>query len=145
MVVVIVILIILKLVANCETFANILVPHFEKKKKNIIPTLAFLNVTYLRLSTAVIAGEYSCKVRWPYDRYYQPEIITTLPSLQDIYLKRCRSRAAKIIKDSNHPGNHLFRLLPSGKRFRSLMAKTERLRRSFFPQAIRLLNTNSVP
>ncbi len=68
---------------------------------------------------------------------------STLPSLQDIYLKRCKSRAAKI-KDSNHPGNHLFCLLPSGKRFRSMMAKTERLRRSFFPQAIRLLNTNSV-
>jgi len=32
----------------------------------------------------------------------------------------------------------------SGKRFGSMMAKTERLRRSFFPQAIRLLNTNSV-
>ncbi len=70
---------------------------------------------------------------------------SALPSLQGIYLKRCRSRAAKIIKDSNHPCNHLFRLLPSGKRFRSLMAKTERLRKSFFPQAIRLLNTNSVP
>ncbi len=70
---------------------------------------------------------------------------SALPSLQDIYLKRCRSRAAKIIKDSNHPGNHLFCLLPSGKRFRSMMAKTERLRRSFFPQAIRLLNTNPVP
>ncbi len=69
---------------------------------------------------------------------------STLPSLQDIYLKRCKSRTAKIIKDSNHPGNHLFRLLPSGKHFRSMMAKTERLRRSFFPQAIRLLNTNSV-
>ncbi len=55
-----------------------------------------------------------------------------LPSLQDIYLKRCKSRAAKIIKDSNHPGNRLFILLPSGKRFRSMMAKTERLRRSFF-------------
>ncbi len=64
--------------------------------------------------------------------------------MQDIYLKRCKSRAAKIIKDSNHPSNHLIRLLPSGKRFRSMMAKTERLRRSFFPQAIRLLNTNSV-
>ncbi len=25
--------------------------------------------------------------------------------LQDIYLKRCKSRAIKIIKDSNHPGN----------------------------------------
>ncbi len=69
---------------------------------------------------------------------------SALPSLQGIYLKRCRSRAAKIIKDSNHPGNHLFCLLPSGRRFRSMMAKTERLRKSFFPQAIRLLNTNSV-
>ncbi len=49
-----------------------------------------------------------------------------LPPLQDIYLKRCKSRAAKIIKDSNHPGNCLFILLPSGKRF---------------PQAIRLLNS----
>ncbi len=52
---------------------------------------------------------------------------SALPSLQDIYLKRCKSRAAKIIKDSNHPGNHLFILLPSGKRFRSMMAKTEEL------------------
>ncbi len=66
---------------------------------------------------------------------------SALPSLQDIYLKRCKSRAVKIIKDSNHPGNHLLILLPSGKRFCSLMAKTERLRRSFFPQAIRLLNS----
>ncbi len=66
---------------------------------------------------------------------------SALPSLQDIYLKRCRSRAVKIIKDSNHPGNCLFTLLPSGKRFYSLMAKTERLRRRFFPKAIRLLNS----
>ncbi len=69
---------------------------------------------------------------------------SALPSLQDIYLKRCKSRAAKILKDSTHPGNHLFCLLPSGKCFKSMMAKTERLRRSFFPQAIRLLNTNPV-
>ncbi len=68
---------------------------------------------------------------------------SALPSLQDIYFKRCKSRAVKIIKDSNHPSNCLFTLLPSGKRFRCLMAKTERLRRSFFPQAIRLLNSNS--
>ncbi len=68
---------------------------------------------------------------------------SALPSLQDIYLKRCKSRAAKIIKDSNHPGNHFFISLPSGKRFRSMLAKTERLRRSFFPQAIRLLNSVS--
>ncbi len=70
--------------------------------------------------------------------------VSALPSVQDIYFKSCKSRAVKIIKDSNHPGNRLFILLPSGKRFRSMMAKTERLRRSFFPQAIRLLNSNSV-
>ncbi len=71
---------------------------------------------------------------------------SALPSLQDIYLKRCKSRAAKIIKVSNHPGNRIFFLLPSGKRFRSMMAKTERLRRSFFPQAIsRVVYRNSVP
>ncbi len=50
---------------------------------------------------------------------------SALPSLKDIYFKRCKSRAAKILKDSTHPGNHLFCLLPSGKRFRSMMAKTE--------------------
>ncbi len=33
---------------------------------------------------------------------------SALPSLQDSYLKRCRSRAVKIIKDSNHPSNCLF-------------------------------------
>ncbi len=43
----------------------------------------------------------------------------------------------------NHSGNRLFILLPSGKHLWSMMAKTERLRRSFFPQAIRLLNSNS--
>ncbi len=68
---------------------------------------------------------------------------SALPSLQAIYIKRSKSRAAKILKDSTHPGNHLFCLLPSGRRFRSMMAKTERLRKSFFPQAIRLLNSNS--
>ncbi len=63
-----------------------------------------------------------------------------LPSLQDIYLKRCKSRTAKIIKDSNHPDNRLFILLPSSKRYQSMMTITERLKRSFFPQAIRTLN-----
>ncbi len=33
---------------------------------------------------------------------------SALPSLQDIYFKRCKSRAAKILKDSTHPRNHLF-------------------------------------
>ncbi len=64
---------------------------------------------------------------------------SALPSLQDIYLKCYKSRAAKITKDSNHPGKRLLILLPSGKRFHSMMAKTERVR-SF----MRLLNSNPV-
>ncbi|KAK0154258.1 putative RNA-directed DNA polymerase from transposon BS [Merluccius polli] len=67
-------------------------------------------------------------------------IKTTLPNLQDIYTRRCRTRARRIAQDPSHPNNRLFSLLPSGKRFRLLRANMERLRRSFFPQALRLLN-----
>ena len=67
---------------------------------------------------------------------------TTLPSLQDLYTRRCRTRARRIMKDPHHPNNGLFQLLRSGKRLRSHAAKTERLRRSFFPQAIRTVNSD---
>ncbi|KAK1806314.1 hypothetical protein P4O66_000031 [Electrophorus voltai] len=65
---------------------------------------------------------------------------TELPDLQTIYYKRCQTKARKIVKDPTHPNNRLFSLLRSGRRFRSLKTKTERLKRSFFPQAIRALN-----
>ncbi len=94
-----------------------------------------LSVLWKQLQSRLQSLAESCALSWAY-RW------VCSPLSQDIYLKRCRSRAVKIIKDSNHPGNCLFTLLPSGKRFRSLMAKTERLR-SFFLQAIRLLNSNS--
>lgn len=67
-------------------------------------------------------------------------IQSELPDLLSIYTKRCKSKARKIMMDLSHPNNGLFSLLRSGKRFRSLKAKTERMRRSFFPQAIRALN-----
>ncbi|KAK1799526.1 hypothetical protein P4O66_000408 [Electrophorus voltai] len=65
---------------------------------------------------------------------------TELPDLQTIYYKRCQTKARRIVKDPTHPNNRLFSLLRSGKRFRTLKTKTERLKRSFFPQAIRALN-----
>ncbi|KAI3368136.1 hypothetical protein L3Q82_007868 [Scortum barcoo] len=49
-----------------------------------------------------------------------------LPSIEDIYRKRCLKRAGKIIKDSSHPAHRLFTLLPSGKRYRSARTKTTR-------------------
>ncbi len=64
-----------------------------------------------------------------------------LPSLQDIYTRRCVRKGRRIIKDSSHPSHRLLSLLPSGRRFRSIRSRTSRLRDSFFPQAIRLMNS----
>ncbi|KAK1785723.1 hypothetical protein P4O66_019072 [Electrophorus voltai] len=63
-----------------------------------------------------------------------------LPDLQTIYYKRCQTKARRIVKDPTDPNNKLFSLMRSGKRFRSLKTKTQRLKRSFFPQAIQALN-----
>ncbi len=65
-----------------------------------------------------------------------------LPSLQDIYTRRCTRKARRIIKDSSHPSHRLLSLLPSGRRLRSIRSRTSRLRDSFFPQAIRLMNSH---
>ncbi len=64
-----------------------------------------------------------------------------LPSLQDIYTRWCLRKARRIIKDSSHPSHSLLSLLPSGRRLRSIRSRTSRLRDSFFPQAIRLMNS----
>ncbi len=55
-----------------------------------------------------------------------------LPSLQDIYTRQCIRKARRI---------SLLSLLPSGRRLRSIQSHTSRL--SFFPQAIRLMNSKN--
>ena len=64
----------------------------------------------------------------------------SLPSLETIYKDRVKKRAAKIVKDQSHPANYLFEELPSGRRYRTIKAKTERFRKSFYPSATSLLN-----
>ncbi len=66
---------------------------------------------------------------------------TTLPPLQELYLSRVSKRAVKITLDPSHPAHSLFKLLPSGRRYRALSTRTTRHRNSFFPQAIHLMNT----
>ncbi len=61
---------------------------------------------------------------------------TTLPSLQGLYSPRVSKRAEKITLDRSHPAHSLFKLLPSGRRYRALNTRTTRHRNSFFPQAI---------
>jgi len=66
-----------------------------------------------------------------------------LPSLTAIYNSRCLSRARNILRDTTHPGSHLINLLPSGRCFRSIRARTNRVRDSFFPKAVTILNLHS--
>ena len=67
---------------------------------------------------------------------------TSLPSIQDVAERRCLSRAQNIAKDPTHPHHELFSLLPSGRRFRSALCRTERFFNSFLPNTIRLSNSN---
>ncbi len=66
----------------------------------------------------------------------------TLPSILDIFLARCSSKASSIMKDPTHPSHNLFQLLTSGRRYRSIKAGSVRLLNSFFLQAVRALNSN---
>ena len=67
----------------------------------------------------------------------------SLPSITDIYTSRCIRKATSIVADPTHSSHTLFTLLPSGKRYRSIRAATTRLSNSFYPKAIRLLNTKN--
>ncbi len=59
--------------------------------------------------------------------------LTVLPSMVDLYTQWCRKKANRIIEDPNHPSLRLFCLLPSGRRYRSILSRTTRLRDSFVP------------
>ncbi|KAI5098265.1 gastrula zinc finger protein XlCGF28.1-like [Silurus meridionalis] len=100
------------------------------------------------LSSCITAWFGNCTVS---DRKTLQRIVRTaekiigvsLPSIMDIYTTRCIRKAHSIVDDHTHPSHAYFTLLPSGKRFRSIRAVTTRLCNSFFPQAIRLLNTQN--
>ncbi len=55
-----------------------------------------------------------------------------LPSILDIFLAQCSSKANSIVKDPTHPFHSLFQLLPSGRWYRSIRARSARLLNSFF-------------
>ncbi len=63
----------------------------------------------------------------------------SLPSLQDIYSTRLTRKALSIAGAAS--SHSFFSLLPSGRRLRSLQARTSRLKDSFIHQAVRKLNS----
>ncbi len=89
-------------------------------------------------------GNSTAGIRWALQRVVRTAhhiLGGELPSLQDIYTRRCTRKARRIIKNSSHPSHSLLSLLPSGRRLRSIRSRTSRLRGSFFLQAIRLMNS----
>lgn len=56
---------------------------------------------------------------------------TELPSLEHLQKTRCVRRAKNIIKDITQPGHNLFKLPPSGRRFRSILICPNRIKNSF--------------
>ena len=63
-----------------------------------------------------------------------------MPSIRSLYLSRSLRISKCIVQDACHPANHLFELLPCGKRYRCIKTKTTRFNNSFYPQALRFLN-----
>ena len=65
-----------------------------------------------------------------------------LPTMDTIFNSRCLQKTHNIMKDSYHPANYLFELLPSGKRYRSIRTRTTRFINSFYPKAVTILNSD---
>lgn len=63
-----------------------------------------------------------------------------LPALTELYNTRCLKKAHSILKDPSHPGHCHFQLMRSGRRYRAMNTKTNRLKDSFYPRAITVLN-----
>ncbi|KAJ8408478.1 hypothetical protein AAFF_G00258920 [Aldrovandia affinis] len=64
------------------------------------------------------------------------------PNLRDLYTVRCKTKANKIIADPSHPSHGLFikKLSKRKPGYVSIAAKTNRLKDSFYSQAIRMLS-----
>jgi hypothetical protein len=69
----------------------------------------------------------------------------TLPAIQELSTRWCQRKALKIVKDPSHPSHKLFSLLRMKSSAIVPSLGQKRLLNSFYPQAIRLLNTHHTP
>ncbi len=96
-----------------------------------------LSVVWKHLESGLQSSAERCVLSWAHLWVCSPLSAWHLP--QTLQKQSCQNH-----QGLKSPCNRFFISLPYGKRFHGMMAKTERLRRRFFPQAIRLLNSNSV-
>ena len=62
---------------------------------------------------------------------------TDLNSIDSIYQARSARKIRSILASTDHPAKCLFDTLPSGRRFRSIPARTNRFKNSFYVSAVR--------
>lgn len=60
--------------------------------------------------------------------------------LEELHSSQCPNRAQNITRDS-HPGHNRFELLPSGRQYRGIKVRTNRLKNRFYPIVVKTLNT----
>ena len=65
---------------------------------------------------------------------------TTPTPLSTIFKQRSLRKAKAIAGDATHPAHNLFIILPSGRRYKNIKARTERFKNSYFPIAVSLLS-----
>ena len=67
-----------------------------------------------------------------------------LDPLSKIYDVRTATKGEQILKDTSHPLNYKFEMLPSGRRLRSAATKSSKYNKTFIPSAITILNSQNV-
>ncbi|KAL0161476.1 hypothetical protein M9458_045201, partial [Cirrhinus mrigala] len=105
--------------------------HFLRRLKRASLPPPILTTFYRGTIESVLT---SCITVW-YRNCTAKIIGAPLPSILDIFLARCSSKASSIVKDPTHPSHNLFQLLPSG-------TGVSKLALSDFSTAVRVFNSN---
>ncbi len=94
-----------------------------------VPLMHCWYFTHVAFNYMEIHYASQCGMVIPQTRTAESRALSASQGLLSPLCRKSTSNAAKaeLLKspDSTHPSNHLFCLLPSGKRFRGMMAKTE--------------------
>ena len=110
------------------TKTNEILMDFRRSKRTTQTPLTINGEEVERVDSVKFLGTYNTK-----DLTWATNIPNLVKRAQSDHLKR---KARSVSTDKTHPGHTLFVPLPSGKRYRTLQARTTRLRNSFFPRAV---------
>jgi hypothetical protein len=124
--------------------------YFVRKLRNLnidstIMNLFYTSIVQSVMSFAIICWFGNCSVESKYKLTRAIKICKKLGvqnamPLEDIFNKCTLQRCKVIVNDEMHPLHACYNMLPSGRRWRSVKARTSHYSKSFVPSSIRLLN-----